>query len=220
MPTSPTPTTGTSRCEPLCRQRLPARIPASLPGRTLLLTQPRLCPTSQDELAGVQAGVLGEVDHEVLFRVSETADGEATYVPRVVMMDTRGALGSLSRLGGPPAGPSLATKSAQRPPRVQPGPRRPNSSFARSLALLPLGLRLLTPGRSVVAAGTLYNESAPAAPGGGYQALSADALASAGVWGGGVHTILQVPPGHAARAALAARPSRPATPSRCACLRP
>jgi hypothetical protein len=57
----------------------------------------------QDELAGLQVGAQAEVDHEVLFRASEDAAGETAYVPRVVMLDTKGSLGSLSRLGGPHA---------------------------------------------------------------------------------------------------------------------
>ena len=55
----------------------------------------------QDELAGIQTGTAAEVDHEVLFRATEDAAGETAYVPRVVMLDTKGSLGSLSRLGGP-----------------------------------------------------------------------------------------------------------------------
>lgn len=61
----------------------------------------------QDELAGVQVGTAAEVDHEVLFRATEDAAGETAYVPRVVILDTKGSLGSLSRLGGPRATPAV-----------------------------------------------------------------------------------------------------------------
>ena len=66
----------------------------------------------------MQAGALEEVDHDVLFRVTEGRDGQRTYVPRVVLADTKGSLGSLSRLGGPPR---------PRPPR---GAARPLSPLA------------------------------------------------------------------------------------------
>jgi len=116
----------------------------------------------------VQAGALEEVDHDVLFRVTEGRDGQRTYVPRVVLADTKGSLGSLSRLGGPPR---------PRPPRAAARPPQPPACGAT---------------------GTLYDDSPPPPQQhGGYQALAAGEMASAGVWGGGVQAIVQVRPARA-----------------------
>ena len=121
----------------------------------------------QDELAGLQVGAAAEVDHEVLFRATEDAAGETAYVPRVVMLDTKGSLGSLSRLGGPRA-------TAAAPTHL---------------------LRSQSPAVVLLATGTLYNDSPDPATS-GYSSLGASAMASAGVWGGGVQTIIQVRRAH------------------------
>ncbi len=119
----------------------------------------------QDELAGLQVGTQAEVDHDVLFRASEDAAGETAYVPRVVILDTKGSLGSLSRLGGQRAtsAPHIPTCHAD----------------LQSLIFASL------------ATGTLYNDS-PDPTASGYSSLGASAMSSAGVWGGGVQTIVQV----------------------------
>ena len=54
---------------------------------------------TQDELAATQAGELGEVDHDVLFRTGENASGTATYTPRLVAVDAKGGLGGLPQHG-------------------------------------------------------------------------------------------------------------------------
>lgn len=61
-------------------------------------------PTPQDELLGLQAqqdgrGPAAQIDSDVLFRQGETAAGEGTFTPRLVLWDLSGALGGVSAGG-------------------------------------------------------------------------------------------------------------------------
>lgn len=60
--------------------------------------------TPQDELLGLQAqqdgrGPAAQIDCDVLFRQGETAAGEGTFTPRLLLWDLSGALGGVSAGG-------------------------------------------------------------------------------------------------------------------------
>ena len=64
-------------------------------------TIPHSLPRLQDELLGLQEqqdgrGAAAQIDAGVLYRQGETASGEGTYSPRLVLWDLSGALGGVS----------------------------------------------------------------------------------------------------------------------------